>query len=201
MDEWVRRALAKWPNVPALFGWLGLSRRGDWLIQGERITHPRIIDTIARNYEADAHGRWFFQNGPQRGYMALAYAPLVLRVQADDTLVAHTGARIDDAGGVYLDENGVAVLDTPQGAALIDGADLAWVLEHLRVGDDETPVDEHALESALALPSGETTALTLAAFGKRLPVHRCDEAAMASTLGFVREPQPRDDDPGHNDKT
>ena len=29
MDESVIRALAKWPNVPAVYGWLSLSRRGD----------------------------------------------------------------------------------------------------------------------------------------------------------------------------
>lgn len=194
MDEWVRRALAKWPDVPALFGWLGLSRRGHWLIQGERITHPRIVDAIARNYEADAHGRWFFQNGPQRGYIALDYAPLILRVQADDSLVAHTGARIESARALYLDENSAAVLDTPQGVGLIDGADLAWVLERLR--HDGAPVDDEALEAAIAAPGGETTELTLAAFEDELPVHRCDVQALPATLGFVRDPQPRSDDPG-----
>ena len=26
MEDWVYLALEKWPNVPALFGWLGLDR-------------------------------------------------------------------------------------------------------------------------------------------------------------------------------
>lgn len=194
MDEWVRRALAKWPDVPALFGWLGLSRRGHWLIQGERITHPRIVETIARNYAVDAHGRWFFQNGPQRGYVALDYAPRVARVQADDGLVDHTGTPVTDARALYLDEDSAAVLDSPDGAALIDSGDLAWVLERLRHRGEA--VDDAALEAALEAPGGTATDLTLDAFGRALAVHRCDRDALPAALGFVRDPQPRDDDPG-----
>lgn len=194
MDEWVRRALAKWPDVPALFGWLGLSRRGDWLIQGERITHPRIVDAISRNYAADEHGRWFFQNGPQRGYVALEFTPRIVRVQADDRLCDQTGRVIDTAKALYLDEQGAGVLDTPIGAAGIDGAHLNWVLERLTHAG--APVDEDDLADALAVPDGVSTELTLQAFGKSLPVHRADRAALEVRLGYVREPQPRDDDPG-----
>ena len=86
MEAWALRAMERWPNVPALFGWLGLDRRGRWLIKGEVITRPQIIDTINGNYEADAHGRWFFQNGPQRGFVSLQTAPLVLSVN-DGVLV------------------------------------------------------------------------------------------------------------------
>lgn len=196
MDEWVQRALAKWPNVPALFGWLGLDRRGRWLIQGERISHTRIVATIARNYDVDAHGRWFFQNGPQRGYIALDYAPLVLRVQADGRLLTQTGQCIDQARALYLDEQGSATLDTSHGAALIDGADLAWVLERLRVNG--APASDDALEIALGQAPGERTALRLAAFDVELPVIRCDMAKLGATLGFVRDPQPLPGDPGHS---
>ena len=44
MEDWVHRALARWPNVPALYGWLGLDRRGRWLIRGETISRPQIVD-------------------------------------------------------------------------------------------------------------------------------------------------------------
>ena len=37
MDETGLRSMAKWPNVPAVYGWLTLDRRGNWLLQGERI--------------------------------------------------------------------------------------------------------------------------------------------------------------------
>jgi len=192
MDEWVQRAIEKWPNVPALFGWLGLNRRGQWLIQDERVTHPRIVDAMSRNYESDAHGRWFFQNGPQRGYVALEYTPLIVRVQADDTLVDHTGRLIESVTALYLDEDSAAVLDTPDGAALVQGADLAWVLERLRDDDGRAEVDDDALATALGAPSGTQTALTLAYGDARLPVHRCNAADMPATLGFVRDPVPRE---------
>ena len=77
MDEIVKAALKKWPNVPACHGWLALDARGDWYmrddrvqaagpfprIKGSRIEHAKLIDFIARNYEHDAAGAWFFQNG------------------------------------------------------------------------------------------------------------------------------------------
>ncbi|WP_348765978.1 DUF2946 family protein [uncultured Salinisphaera sp.] len=192
MDDWVERAMARMPNVPALFGWLGLNRRGEWLIQGEVIRHRRIVDTIARNYGVDEYGRWFFQNGPQRGYITLEYAPLIARVQADDRLVTHTGQPIDKARGLYLDEDSNAVLDSDAGAVLIQGADLAWVLEHLRASGSDAEVEEAALAEALEAAPGRPTGLELVFAGERLPVHRCDRADMPATLGFVAEPAPRD---------
>ena len=77
MDPIVARAMARWPNVPAVYGWLALDRRGNWLIKGERITHQSMREFIARNYQPDDAGRWYFQNGPQRVYVTLAYTPLV----------------------------------------------------------------------------------------------------------------------------
>ena len=196
MDAWVERALARFPNVPALFGWLGLDRRGHWLIQGERISHTRIVETIARNYGVDDHGRWFFQNGPQRGYITLEYTPLIASVQADDTLMAHTGRAIERVSALYLDEDSTAVLDTPDGAALVQGADLAWVLDRLRPGDidsdSDSEIDDQTLSHAIEAPSGMQTNLTLVFGDDRLPVYRCDRADIPATLGFVQEPAPRD---------
>ena len=34
MDETVIRAMAKWPDVPAVWGWLSLDRRGVWKLKG-----------------------------------------------------------------------------------------------------------------------------------------------------------------------
>ena len=41
-------AIAKWPNVPACYDWLSLDRRGDWRLQGERVTHRGLIAFINR---------------------------------------------------------------------------------------------------------------------------------------------------------
>ena len=90
MDDIVKAALKKWPNVPACRGWLALDARGDWYmrddrvqaagpfprIKGSRIEHDKLIEFIERNYDRDdASAAWFFQNGPQRVYVELEAAP------------------------------------------------------------------------------------------------------------------------------
>ena len=188
MEDWVTRALEKWPNVPHLYGWLGLDRRGRWLIKGETISRPQIIDTINRNYAADPHGRWYFQNGPQRGYVALAYAPLVLRVDGRGQLVTHTDLPVEHAAAAYLDEYGALMLGTEHGPGLLDDQDLGWALARLHAGG--SAVDEEQLAGALALPSGKLTGLQLHIGGARVQLQRLDLADAPRTLGFVRDPQP-----------
>ena len=36
MDDLVRQAMVKWPNVPDCFGWLGLDSRGQWYMRDDR---------------------------------------------------------------------------------------------------------------------------------------------------------------------
>jgi len=128
MDDIVRRAIAKWPNVPNCYGWLGLDARGGWYMRDDRVQalgpfqgagpaakgsllkHEKLVAFIERNYEADAQGRWFFQNGPQRVYVELEATPLILRVNADFSVADHTGSAarpqrclVDEAGRLYLD--------------------------------------------------------------------------------------------------
>lgn len=187
MDQRVREAMAKWPNVPALFGWLRLDRRGRWLLRGEPIARRQITDFIARNYEADPHGRWFFQNGPQRVYVALDYAPLILRAQPDGTLLSHCDQPVRQPAAAYLDEDGSLLLESEHGPALLDDADLEWALARL-VGPDHAPVDEAALATALAQPSGARTALSLQLDSHLLAVDRLDAAAAPARLAYQREP-------------
>lgn len=191
MDEWVLNALKRWPNVPALFGWLTLDRRGRWLVQGETISHPRIIEVINRNYAADEHGRWYFQNGPQRGYMQLAAAPLVLFVAENgEHLVTHTRLAVEQIRAAYLDEEGALVIATEHGPAEVAGADLQWVLDRLSV--DGKPIDDESLVAALEMPSGTSTAITLRAGTTSVPLHRLDFAQAPSVLNFERSPSPRE---------
>lgn len=197
MEDWVLRAMARWPDVPALFGWLGLDRRGRWLIKGEPISRPQIIDTINRNYAADAHGRWYFQNGPQRGYIRLEYAPLLLRAAADgEGLEAHTGFPVQEVRRAFLDEEGSLLLLTELGPGLLADADLDWALQRLECGG--AAADEAVLAEALALPSGATTALRLLVYAKELKLERLNAALAPEVLGFVREPQPLAGENGSN---
>jgi hypothetical protein len=190
MDDWVLRALQRWPNVPALFGWLGLDRRGRWLIQGESITHPRIVQTINRNYAADEHGRWYFQNGPQRGYMQLASTPWILFVGEDSSsLVTHAGQPVERVTNAYLDEQGALVLLTEHGPGELIGSDLSWALE--RMSARQHPIDDEMLAAALSVPSGSDTEITLSLASSAVPLRRLNFADAPSALGFDRMPTPR----------
>jgi len=76
MDDIVKQAMAKWPQVPACFDWLGFDDRGDWYMRddavqalggftvakGSKLNHTKLIEFIERNYQCDAQGR--FKTGP-----------------------------------------------------------------------------------------------------------------------------------------
>jgi hypothetical protein len=135
MDEIVQRGMAKWPNVPSVYGWLSLDRRGNWLIKGERIGNPLVTEFIGRNYARDERGCWYFQNGPQRVFLDLAYTPLVLRITSPDgaplALATHAGAPVATLSGAWIDEGGTMLLETSQGPGTIDDRDLERLLPHL----------------------------------------------------------------------
>jgi len=202
VEEWVEKALARWPNVPTLYGWLGLDRRGRWLIRGEVISRPQIIETINQNYAVDEFGAWYFQNGPQRGYVDLVYAPLVLRVGAGAQLLTHTEQLVMQCRAAYLDEEGSLLLMTEHGPGVIADGDLAWALNRFEkcsnpvaafseVRDDAVlDVIEQMVESALAQPTGAATQLGLRLDDALVPIQRLDSAQMPSVLGFIRTPSP-----------
>jgi hypothetical protein len=140
MDDIVKAALKKWPNVPHCYGWLALDARGDWYmrddrvqaagpfpqVKGSRILHDKLREFIHRYYARDDAGCWFFQNGPQRVYIELEAAPWIWRVQQqDDDIVvrSHTGhlAAVDTA---WLDEQGRLFLDTDLGLGIVHTADM-----------------------------------------------------------------------------
>jgi hypothetical protein len=147
MDEIVRAALKKWPNVPHAYGWLGLDARGDWFLRdeacqaagafprpkGSRIEHEALRAFIERNYEHDERGCWFFQNGPQRVYVELEAAPWVLRVQADESVRTHTG-RSASLRSSWLDETGRLFADTDAGFGLVHSQDIDAAAQAIEAG-------------------------------------------------------------------
>lgn len=165
MDEIVKAALRKWPQVPACHGWLAFDARGDWYmrddrvqaagpfpqVKGSRINHDKLRDFIHRNYEADASGCWYFQNGPQRVYVELEAAPLVLGVEraagAPDGFAwhSHTGQGVAQIDTMLLDESGRLFGVTPLGLGIVRSLDMdvaadalearGWVPQEVRFAD------------------------------------------------------------------
>ncbi|MBS0392402.1 MAG: DUF2946 family protein [Proteobacteria bacterium] len=148
MDDIVKQAIAKWPNVPDCYGWLGLDARGRWYLRdaatqaqggflvarGARLQHGKFIEFIHRNYEADARGCWYFQNGPQRVFVELEAAPLVWRVSADGETVAHTGAPAGRVQECLVDEHGRVYLRCAMGLGLVHSLDVACVAQQIERG-------------------------------------------------------------------
>ena len=129
MDEIVARSMARWPDVPAVYGWLQLDRRGNWKIRSasatqrfERIGNAALREFIGRNYLADERGCWFFQNGPQRVFVELAYTPLVVHYEGD-ALLDHC-ARPFMSRAVLQDEEGSVLVEGEGAIALLDDRDL-----------------------------------------------------------------------------
>src|SRR5690348_9643954 len=62
MDDIVKQAMAKWPNVPHCYGWLALDARGAWRMRdeaaqraqapGDRLGNAALVGFINRNYAA-----------------------------------------------------------------------------------------------------------------------------------------------------
>lgn len=147
MDDIVRQALVKWPNVPHCYGWLGLDRRGQWYMRDDRVQaagpfvsakgsllrHEKLLAFIERNYQADPAGQWYFQNGPQRVYVELELSPLVWRLQPDGSVQAHTGApaHINTA---WLDELGHLYLHADLGLGLVHSQDMVHAASAVEQG-------------------------------------------------------------------
>lgn len=177
MDTPVIEAIAKWPNVPDVFGWLSLDRRGEWRLRGERISHRGLKAFIGRNYAADAIGRWYFQNGPQRVYVALEATPWIWRLQSgppDPVLIAHTGQIAGEPQAAWCDESGNLLILTGLGIGLLCDRDLAAMSPCLH----PVPVSEAA--SGLAMTWGDRV----------LPIGGLESRIVAARFGFDPSPAP-----------
>jgi hypothetical protein len=151
LDDIVKQAMSKWPNVPDCMDWLGLDARGNWYLRDEQaqaigsfqsglsgskgslLTHEKLIDFIRRNYQSDPRGQWFFQNGPQRVFVELESTPLIWRVQTDLTVEDHTG-RSASVQCCMLDELGYLYLQADLGIGLIHTQDMGLAADAVELG-------------------------------------------------------------------
>ena len=187
MDERVRRAMARWPKVPALYGWLRLDETGRWWLDGAIVRNQALFDYIGRNYTCNKAGEWYFQNGPQRGFVALDHAPWVLHLDSAGTLRNHIGETVALTGAAVLDDEGNLLLETARGLGLLAGESLAIVAQGLTHADGR-PAGIEAIEAAIG--SGDPGGLQLAIAGCRMPLRFIPRGAIPKRFGFVRDPQP-----------
>ena len=194
MDDLVKQALAKWPNVPHCYGWLGLDARGHWRMRdqhaqqqqlpGDKIAHDALLGFINRNYDHDERGCWFFQNGPQRVYLNLEATPYIARSDPRHGFVVQTGAPLAQIEQAYLCNNGALILRQGEVVAQVDDRDMTQVLASLRV--DGQQASDEALLGWLEHARGN---LTLLHDGKEIAVQPLRYAAVPTTFGFRRAPQ------------
>ena len=195
MDDIVIRAMARWPEVPAVYGWLSLDRRGQWAIKGaqhvfERVTNPKVVEFIARTYLRDAAGRWYFQNGPQQVFVALDYTPLIYRAVGTPPtgFETHCGVRAAALERVWMDESGDLLFMTGLGPGVLLDRDLPKVMESLCYADGHALDEERLL--ALLEDADDAAGIYFYSDATSLPLERLRADEAPRILGYVREPRP-----------
>jgi hypothetical protein len=194
MDDIVKQAMAKWPNVPYCYGWLALDARGNWRMRderaqqlklsGDKIVHAALLAFITRNYTHDARGAWFFQNGPQRVYVTLEAAPFIARTDGQGGLQLHTGQPLDDIDEAYMTPAGEVFLRHGEIVAQLDDRDGAELIAALEI-DGLADSDENLI-AWLEAGAGK---LALRHGPQSIPVQRIAPGEVPGRLGFIREPQ------------
>lgn len=160
MDEIVKQAMNKWPNVPACYGWLGLDARGNWYMRdehaqqcgafasglpgakGAELKHEKLRAFIERNYDCDEDGCWYFQNGPQRVYVELEQVPWIWRLQPNGKILSHTGLEVS-LRAACLDEHGHLYLQTSAGFGIVHPQDMWDASERLEKEKEKTEDVRH----------------------------------------------------------
>jgi len=194
--------------VPVVYGWLALDRRGQWSIkrtapaasagdgaQFEPVGNQKLIEFIGRNYAHDEQGRWYFQNGPQRVYVTLDYAPLVYRIASAHPLSfeTHTGAPCAALQSAWMDEVGNLLLVTEHGPGLLLDRDLPRGLEALSCADGHALDEERLL--ALIEEGNDAAGVYFNTGAASLPLALIRSEDAPQRLGYVRKPQPPADKP------
>jgi hypothetical protein len=195
MDDIVKQAMAKWPNVPHCYGWLALDARGSWRMRdeptqqanlpGDRLNNAALLAFINRNYAADERGCWYFQNGPQRVYVNLETTPYVARTDPAQGLVVQTGEALGPADKAYMTAAGALIFQAGGKLAQVDDRDVAQLIAAMEM--DGATVGDEALLAWLETGTGT---MSLRVAETRIEVERLPDGDLGQRFGFVAMPQP-----------
>lgn len=204
MDDIVKQAMAKWPNVPFCYGWLALDARGEWRMRdeaaqaaqqaGERIHNPALLAFIHRNYQQDEQGRCFFQNGPQRVFVDLATTPYIARTDPAQGLVLHTDEPFKPTKA-WLTSEGEFLFQDGRHLATLDDRDLATCLAQLHddAQPDSAPIGDDVLMTWLEQDASTAAPLYLRLNGEILQVdylpYVLRDSRCSEEFSFVRQPR------------
>jgi hypothetical protein len=193
MDDIVKQAMAKWPNVPHCYGWLALDARGTWRMRdeaaqradapGDKLTNATLVGFINRNYLADERGCWYFQNGPQRVYVNLEATPFIARTDPQQGLLLQTGQAVASIEEAFMTEAGAVIVRAGGVTAQFDDRDVAQLLQAMEL--DGRPVSEEGLMAWLENGTGR---LALRWQGREVPVERLAADDAPQRFGYVRRP-------------
>ncbi|VXC45992.1 DUF2946 family protein [Massilia sp. 9I] len=193
MDDIVKQAMAKWPNVPHCYGWLALDARGNWRMRdeaaqranapGDKLANAALVGFINRNYAQDDKGRWFFQNGPQRVYVNLEATPYIARTDPAQGFVLQTGQALDQVEGVFMTDAGALILQAGDIVAQLDDRDVAQVLARMELEGRPASV-----EAIMAWLEDDTEELALVIGERRVNVERLSAEALTRRFGYVQTP-------------
>ena len=189
----VLRGMARWPDVPSVYHWLQLDRRGRWRMKGTPVTHPLLLDFINQHYVADTDGRYYFQNGPQKVYIDLEGAPYILSLSPDGAeprLRAHTGAQVSRVTAAWLVDDGGFALATDLGPAELDDRDLIHLEQLLLL-----PAEGDTADALQAVADGlEDVQLRFGFRDSAVPVGFVSREQLGERLGFIATPAPDADE-------
>lgn len=193
MDDIVKQAMAKWPNVPHCYGWLALDARGNWRMRdeaaqradapGDKLSNPALVGFINRNYARDDKGRWFFQNGPQRVYVNLEATPYIARTDPAQGFVVQTGQAIPTLDAVFMTDAGAVILQAGDIVAQLDDRDVAQVLARMELAGHPASV-----EAIMAWLEDDAEELMLVNGDSRVKVERLSAEALTRRFGYVQSP-------------
>jgi len=194
--------------VPSVTGWLSLNCRGLWRLHplgdasgggaGESITNEQILRFIDRNYAHDAHGAWFFQNGPQRVYARLDAAPYVIRFDPGTGMLStHNRLDVTRVDEWIADDAGNLYAGTDLGPGRVDDRDLPALADLLVDSNGRTLLEllEDTADVCRPAPSipllrvqsaSDTTKVSSIAQGAVLI--RCPAIDIPAHMGFIANP-------------
>ena len=134
-----------------------------------------LVAFIERNYLCDERGAWYFQNGPQKVFVALAYAPWIVRLH--QRAFCTTSRQPFTLQACYADDNGNVVL-----SGTVDGVD----------GTQAALLHDHDLEtfSGSSTWHGEACGTELGLFhhdGRDLPIEPIAESEVPKRFSELIE--------------